>query len=187
MPNDITTAWCLNPQERQHALNRIQRDQAGTQEYGDDGEALPDANKVVVRDITDVLKDWRKILIVVFNILGVLPVNTFTTSLPFMVEGMGYAGIKATLMTVPPFLVGATVLMFIVWSSDHFRDRSGHLVGGMLLAMIGCIVMATSTDPRLRYGFTNVAMAGVFVSGPIAAAWLACNTSLKVIIYPARR
>jgi hypothetical protein len=48
-----------------------------------------------------------------------------------------------------------------------------------MIGIIGCIVMATSTDNRLRYGFANVCMAGVFVGGPLIAVWLAGNTPWK--------
>ena len=95
---------------------------------------------------------------------------------------MNYEGIKATLMAVPPFIVGAVGLVCIVYSSDHFRERSLHTVGGMGLGLIGCLVMATSSDPKLRYGFTHVALSGVFAGGPLIAVWLAGNTPGKVIM-----
>lgn len=54
-----------------------------------------------------------------------------------------------------------------------------HTAGGMSLGIIGLIVMATSTDTQLRYGFAHVCMAGVFVGGPLLAVWLAGNTPWK--------
>jgi hypothetical protein len=107
------------------------------------------------------------------------PVTAFTTFLPLVVQGMGYSGIQASLMSVPPFAVGVVGLIVIVWSSDHFHERSLHTVGGMTLGLIGCIVMATSTNPRVRYGFTHVCLAGIFASGPLVAVWLAGNTPWK--------
>lgn len=92
---------------------------------------------------------------------------------------MGYSGIDATLMSVPPFIVGTVGLIIIVYSSDHFHERSLHTVFGMFLGIIGCVVMAASTDPKLRYGFAHVCMAGIFVGGPLVAVWLAGNTPWK--------
>lgn len=74
---------------------------------------------------------------------------------------------------------GTVGLLIVVYSSDHFRERSMHTVGGMTLGIIGLIVMATSTDTQLRYGFAHVCMAGVFVGGPLLAVWLAGNTPWK--------
>lgn len=54
-----------------------------------------------------------------------------------------------------------------------------HTVGGMSLGIIGLIVMATSTDTQVRYGFAHVCMAGVFIGGPLLAVWLAGNTPWK--------
>ncbi|EQB57253.1 hypothetical protein CGLO_02649 [Colletotrichum gloeosporioides Cg-14] len=82
-------------------------------------------------------------------------------------------------MSVPPFVVGTVGLLVIVWLSDHLKERSMHTVGGMCLGIIGCIVMATSTNTQLRYGFAHVCMAGVFVGGPLLAVWLAGNTPWK--------
>ena len=96
-----------------------------------------------------------------------------------MVQGMGYSGITATLMSVPPFVVGVFGLVIIVFSSDHFRERSLHTVFGLLLALIGCAVMAASSDPKLRYGFAHVCLSGAFASGPLVAVWLAGNTPEK--------
>lgn len=93
---------------------------------------------------------------------------------------MGYEGIEATLMSVSPFVVGTAGLLAIVYSSDHFKDRSLHTCFGMALGLIGCVVMATSSNPRVRYGFAHVCLSGVFAGGPLIAVWLAGNTPWKV-------
>jgi hypothetical protein len=108
------------------------------------------------------------------------PVTAFTTFLPLIVQGMGYEGIEATLMSVSPFVVGTAGLLAIVYSSDHFKERSLHTCFGMALGLIGCVVMATSSNPRVRYGFAHVCLSGVFAGGPLIAVWLAGNTPWKV-------
>lgn len=99
-PRNLATAWFLTPEERQHAVLRMEIDLAGTQE-----EADGNSTSVSRRDILDVAKDWKKLLIVIFNITSVLPVTAFTTFLPLVVQGMGYKGTVASLMSVPPFAV----------------------------------------------------------------------------------
>ncbi|KAL4812285.1 major facilitator superfamily domain-containing protein [Aspergillus spinulosporus] len=173
LPVSPGKAWFLTPEERAHAMKRMERDNAQAR------EAAEDESKITARDVMDVLKDWKKLLIVVFNILSVLPVTAFTTFLPLIVEGMGYAGVKATLMAVPPFIIGTAGLIAIVYSSDHLKERSLHNVFGMSLGLIGCVVMATSHNEKLRYGFAHVCLAGVFAGGPLVAVWLASNTPNK--------
>ncbi|KAL1954747.1 hypothetical protein VTO42DRAFT_747 [Malbranchea cinnamomea] len=99
LPKTLATAWFLTPAERQHAVHRMEVDLAGTHEEGDLG-----STSVTRRDFLDVARDWKKLVIIVCNITSVLPVTAFTTFLPLIVEGMGYEGIKASLMSVPPFV-----------------------------------------------------------------------------------
>ncbi|KAL2875602.1 hypothetical protein SGCOL_009219 [Colletotrichum sp. CLE4] len=174
LPKNLSSAWFLTAEERAHAIRRMEIDLADAQE-----EADVDNTTVVKRDFVDVAKDWKKLLIVVCNITTVLPVTAFTTFLPLVVQGMGYSGIEATLMNVPPFVVGTVGLLVIVKSSDYCKERSLHTVGGMCLGIIGCVVMATSVNTRLRYGFAHVCMAGVSVGGPLLAVGLAGNTPWK--------
>lgn len=73
---------------------------------------------------------------------------------------------------------GAFGLFIFVYSSEHFHERSLHTVTSMLLALIGLIVMCTSSEPKLRYIFTHVCLAGAFSAGPLIVGWLANNTPL---------
>lgn len=100
LPKSLSNAWFLNAEERAHALRRMELDLAGAQEEGEINNT-----SVTRRDILDVAKDWKKLLTVVCNITTVLPVTAFTTFLPLIVQGMGYKGIQANLMSVPPFVV----------------------------------------------------------------------------------
>lgn len=173
LPMSPGTAWFLTSAEREHAAKRMMQDDAHA------GDTSEHETHITLRDVKDVLRDWKKLLIVVFNILSVLPVTAFTTFLPLIVEGMGYEGVKATLMAVPPFIVGTVGLIIIVYSSDHLKERSLHTVFGMALGLVGCLVMATSGSEKLRYGFAHVCLAGVFAGGPLVAVWLASNTPGK--------
>jgi len=100
LPRNLSKAWFLTAEERQHAVRRMELDLAGAQEEGD-----IDSTALVKRDFIDVAKDWKKLLIVLCNITTVLPVTAFTTFMPLIVQGMGYSGITATLMSVSPFVV----------------------------------------------------------------------------------
>jgi hypothetical protein len=57
-------------------------------EVDQDGNAIKDTRMLSMRDIRDVLTDWKKLLTVVFNILATLPVSAFGTFLPLVVKGM---------------------------------------------------------------------------------------------------
>lgn len=99
LPKNLASAWFLTEEERVHAIRRMELDLAGAQEEGD-----IDSTSVSRRDFIDVAKDWKKLMVVICNITTVLPVTAFTTFMPLIVQGMGYKGIKATLMSAPPFV-----------------------------------------------------------------------------------
>jgi hypothetical protein len=56
-------------------------------EVDEDGNAIKETRMISMRDIRDVLTDWKKLLTVVFNILATLPVSAFGTFLPLIVKG----------------------------------------------------------------------------------------------------
>lgn len=82
-------------------------------------------------------------------------------------------------MLTSPLCSGTFGLLVIVSFSDRLKERSLHVIGGMCLGIVGCIVMAASTNNPLRYGFAHVCLAGVFVGGPLIAVLLAGNTPWK--------
>jgi MFS family permease len=70
LPGDVGKAWFLRAREREHAVGRMERDLAGMQE--EESELGARENAVKVRDLVDVVKDWKKMLIIVSNITAVL-------------------------------------------------------------------------------------------------------------------
>ena len=81
-------------------------------------------------------------------------------------------------MTVPPYVVGAALLLIFAWSSDHFRERTLHILVGLTLVMIGLILAFSLplTHSAARYGGIIILLSGTFISSPITVAWLSGNT-----------
>lgn len=154
----------------------MEADVAGASDEG----ARNKTGKVTRCDVLDAVKDWKKLLTIVFNILATLPVAAFSTFMPLIVKGMGYTGLDASIMSVSPFICGACGLFLFVYLSDRFRERSTIVSGSMMLAVVGLVVMYTSSQPKLRYGFVHVCLAGAFTAGPLIVAWLAGNCPEKV-------
>lgn len=81
-------------------------------------------------------------------------------------------------MTVPPYVLGTIVLLILAYSSDHFRERTIHILVGLTIVIVGLIVVIVLplTNIHGRYGGLVVLLAGTFVAAPITVAWLAGNT-----------
>jgi sugar phosphate permease len=125
LPASPSNAWMLSASERLHAVERMNIDIGANPNH-------VDGTDLKKRDILDAIRDWRKLVIIVANIVLTLPVSAFSTFLPLIVlgkplilavqttiflffapfpsctnrniTGMGYEGTKASLMSVPPFL-----------------------------------------------------------------------------------
>lgn len=77
----------LTQTEREHSVRRMDIDVMKNFEVDEDGNAIKETRMISMRDIRDVLTDWKKLLTVVFNILATLPVSAFGTFLPLIVKG----------------------------------------------------------------------------------------------------
>ncbi|GAA6028847.1 hypothetical protein JCM8097_007427 [Rhodosporidiobolus ruineniae] len=171
-PKDNRRVWFLNAEEQAHLVSRMERDIAAHTSSEDSDIS---GSGFRWRDVKDALV-WHKLLIIIGNIFATLPVSAFGTFMPLIVAGMGCSGVRANLMSVSPFVVGAVLLWIIVASSDRFRERSLHTCASMALVIVGLAVMYASDDPKLRYGFTHLALGGAFVGGPLILVWLVGNT-----------
>jgi hypothetical protein len=81
-------------------------------------------------------------------------------------------------MTVPPYVIGAGLLLCFAWSSDHFRNRQYHILIALIIVMIGLIMCVTIPLQNIgaRYAGLVILLAGTFITSPLTAAWLAGNT-----------
>ncbi|KAF4986218.1 hypothetical protein FDECE_16066 [Fusarium decemcellulare] len=175
LPNGPGTAWFLGPEERILAVRRMQQDNAAyvEHEYGEDGI---ETNRLSKRDFVETLKDWKLWTVLVLNICASVPSGAFSVFLPLVVQGLGFESILANLMTVPPFVCGAFGLYVFALSSDHYKERGYHIVGGILLAIIGLIPAVTVSSSIGQYVSLCVLISGIYVSAPLTMAWLSGNT-----------
>jgi predicted MFS family arabinose efflux permease len=79
-------------------------------------------------------------------------------------------------MSVPPFVCGAVGLYLFALSSDHQKERGFHIVGGILVSLVGLTVMLTATSNGSKYGGLCVLLFGSYVAPPLTVAWLSGNT-----------
>lgn len=175
LPNGPGSAWFLRPEERVFAVERIRQDSAEfvKHDYGEDGV---EKDKLTRRDFVETAKDWKLWSVLVFNICASVPSGAFSVFLPLVVQGLGYESITANLMTVPPFVCGAAGLYIFALSSDHYRERGYHIMGGIVIAIIGLILTVTLTSATAKYVSLCILLSGIYVSAPLTVAWLSGNT-----------
>lgn len=180
LPNRLSKAWFLTAEERTHAVRRMELDTAiMASAGGEHANSEEHDRRITLKNIIEAFRDWRKMLIVLWTACATVPAYGFSIFLPLIVQGMGYEGVKANLMSVPPFLVGAVALVSWVWLSDHFKERSLVAATAMFVSIVGYIPLIVSKDEKVRYGFLFVIMIGAGSINPLSAAWLNDNTPDK--------
>ena len=185
VPRSISSTRILSAAEKAHAITRMRVDKgelASISEEEPIEETASRLGRVRWRDITDVMKDWKKLLIILFGIPIITSMNAFPAFLPVLVEGMGYQGTKANVMSVPPFVAAIIFQIFGSWLSDKYKDRSSVLIGSTIAAGVAAIVMAASKSCAARYAVLHFCVGGVMIGGSLISVWLANNTSESVSI-----
>lgn len=105
-------------------------------------------------------------LIYVSMVIGVYGVNMW---LPQIVKGFG--GTMSTsqigYVSAIPFVAAAIGMLLIGFSSDRFMERKWHMTGSMILAGVGIIGSALTTNPVLTILFIALSSIGYYGCMPI--------------------
>jgi len=105
------------------------------------------------------------------------PFSSLSLFTPTITAGLGYDGLRANLMTVPPYAVAYAVQLLTSWSADHFNARGLHSAVMATIGALGFLVSAVlPPDAYLhRYGCLIVAASGAFSCIPPLLGWLSSN------------
>ncbi|KAI9482095.1 MFS general substrate transporter [Coemansia mojavensis] len=165
LPNSPETleSWFVTPQEKQVAIERA-RSGHNT-----------DTNALDKRQLIAAFKDYKNIFTCLIYIGLNIPLASYTSFLPTIINLMGYEDAKAQLMTVPPYACAIVCVFAISWSSDRTRNRGFHVAGSALVACIGYILLISSGNVQANYvGACFVAM-GLYPIVPLMLSWVANN------------
>lgn len=80
-------------------------------------------------------------------------------------------------MTVPPWMFGYCVCLFLAWSADTHNARGWHVTASSLVGAIGWLVCATVPADafKVRYAMLFFCAAGAFPSANPLSGWVTCN------------
>jgi hypothetical protein len=175
LPISPATAWFLTKEERVFAAERMRLDSAMYVQHRIAATGVEE-DRLTRRDIVETAKDWKLWFVLIFNICASVPSQAFSVFLPLVVEGLGYTNLHANLMSVPPYVCGAVGLYIFAFSSDHFKERGLHILGGIFIGLIGLIIIVTCQASGGQYAGLCIFLFGSYVSAPLTVSWLAGNT-----------
>ncbi|KAL4731788.1 hypothetical protein ACLX1H_000779 [Fusarium chlamydosporum] len=105
------------------------------------------------------------------------PFSSLSLFTPSITAGLGFADLRAQLMTVPPYAAAYVVTLLVSWSADKYNARALHSAVFSLIGAVGFIASATlpadSYSPR--YGCLIIAACGSFACIPPLLGWLSSN------------
>ncbi|KAL1743407.1 major facilitator superfamily domain-containing protein [Schizophyllum fasciatum] len=151
------TATFLTPAERAHVVKLLHADAKGLATHYD--------FKFVLQALLD-YKSWVQVGVYMGNLITVYAISLF---LPTIIAELGYANAEAQLLTIPPFVLGDTIV--VGFASDRLNLRGPFIIGGSFIAIIGYIVLYTQDAPGPSYVGTFLAAAGVFPTIAVNLAW----------------
>lgn len=166
LPATPSTAWFLNEEERAIAKSRHLHDGSGS--VGEDFR------------IRDCFRNWNDSKFAIWCVICfTYPVAFSTTAnfLPLILERLGFGTVITNLLTVPPNLVGFVVLLLVTRSSDRNRERAFHIVGALVLSLVGLIVLAAvppgskSRNIGAAYSACFLLCSGAYIPSCLVHSW----------------
>ncbi|GAT21808.1 allantoate permease [Aspergillus luchuensis] len=136
--------------------------------------------KLSITEALAALSDWRVLAWAVSCFCYGVAQTSVSNFLPQMVALLGYSTIKTNLYTVAPYCVGTVVLWIICKSSDHFRERSMHLAGSLMITFVGYIILIAvdaSEHQGVAYFACFLLAAGAFVPSSVFHSWHTNNVT----------
>ena len=91
--------------------------------------------------------------------------------------GFGYTNAQAQLYTVPPYVVGAAVLLTVIHISDRVQNRGFFIAGCTAIGATGYLILCVVDTSAIhtRYAATFLITIGTYPSIPMTASWLPYN------------
>ncbi|KAF4472145.1 major facilitator superfamily transporter [Fusarium albosuccineum] len=100
---------------------------------------------------------------------------SFNQFFPTIVSNLGYGKITSLLLTTPPYIFSALFSLAFARSSGFFNERTWHVVGGNVIAVVGFVLACATTGTAPRYAACFLFAAGSYCTGSIILGWAATN------------
>lgn len=110
-------------------------------------------------------------------LVNCIPLGSLTFFTPTIVTGLGFESIRAQLLTVPPWILGYFVSLFLGWSADKHNARGLHIAVASTIGGIGWLAAGLLPPDAYttRYGMLFLCACGAFPSSGPLSAWVTCN------------
>ncbi|KAL7007565.1 hypothetical protein EMMF5_003029 [Cystobasidiomycetes sp. EMM_F5] len=157
-----TTRW-LTPEERKLAKERMDRDTVGLQQ-----------SMGAIAGFKQAIGDKRLYLFVLLQNLH-LAACGFNSFFPTVVQTLGYSTTITLVLTCPPYLVAGLFAVFLGWSSGRRNEKTWHITFGMIVAVIGFVMAASSLQTGVRFVSLFFFATGAYSANSIIIGWVSAT------------
>ncbi|EIW77869.1 MFS general substrate transporter [Coniophora puteana RWD-64-598 SS2] len=169
LPRSPETARFLSSSERSYVLSRLKKDGAVSHDTEDDGFSWREVSKCFSSPHI-----WMLSVALFFMGTTLYGLAYFE---PVIVQGLGYAGNHAQLMSAPPFAVAFVLSIITAFTSDRFGRRGLTAICFSILATIGFAMFYASDSHRVQYGSLFLTIPGVYGAAPALVTWITNNSA----------
>ncbi|KAH7407407.1 major facilitator superfamily domain-containing protein [Cadophora sp. MPI-SDFR-AT-0126] len=129
------------------------------------------ADEFDMRYFYDAIKDWKIYVHMLITIGIYTAVYSFSLFLPTIIRNMGYTNVQAQLLSVPPYVVGCIVTIGTGYFADKVKQRAIFMLVFSGTAIVGWVMLISTTIPGVQYTGTFLACLGIFPCVPLGVAW----------------
>lgn len=159
-PND-TGSYFFTPEEQQMAQYRAQVSAGGRTE-DDEGSYWGGVAQAAKDPFTWMFATIHFALIIA---------QSFKDFLPSIMDTFGFSEVGTYLIQAPPYLFAYFITLAISWSCGRLLQHAYHIIGSILLCLVGAIVMISTLNVGARYFAVFLLCSGPFVGLNLQISW----------------
>ncbi|KAJ9478371.1 putative High-affinity nicotinic acid transporter (putative) [Pseudozyma hubeiensis] len=154
----------LTPEEREMAVNRLSVNSGTTLTMEDQDGTPMQGLKMAVMDI--------KVWVLVFMLTAVTTGVGFNQFFPTIVGSLGYSHTVTLLLTAPIWFFAFLACLANGLHSDRVQERTLHIIGPLVLGIVGFIISSTTTSLGGRF-FALFIEASSYAGYTCVLGWIA--------------
>ncbi|KAJ5408582.1 hypothetical protein N7509_002465 [Penicillium cosmopolitanum] len=148
-----TTSW-LTEEEKELAAWRLEADIGEDDWVDSEHQSMFHGAKLAFTDY----KTW----LLLGAIYGLTSAGAVTTFFPIVMAGLGKSTVETLLLTTPPYLIGAILVMINAWHADKTGERYLHIALPPIVAVVAFIIALSNTSFAGQYVAMCLMIGGIY-------------------------
>ncbi|KAL9096115.1 MAG: hypothetical protein Q9165_001638 [Trypethelium subeluteriae] len=155
----------LSEDDRARVIRRLKADRQSSAEHED----------FKMKYFWASVMDWKTWAFAVIYMGADMPLYAFSLFLPTIITGLGYDGITANLLSVPPYAAAAVLTVAVGWYADRTKQRGLSNIATSFLGIAGFGMLLGSKHPGVQYAGTFLGAVGIYPCISNTIAWASNN------------